>query len=151
MKEYSPRRCRVRRGCLFRMISSSYFRSAYSVPPRLATRKPEEPKFERTPSEALNNEIALVAVLVSNPHYSKSESMSSLVLKLSMCEKRNLVGDSMLSVILRLEPRPWPGPRSGFRPAGVLECATGLPVGLHFGGEGRESNPPGTLRPPDWF
>jgi len=34
--------------------------------------------------------------------------------------------------ILRLEPRPWPGGScSGFRPTGVLEGATGLPVGLH--------------------
>jgi hypothetical protein len=24
-------------------------------------------------------------------------------------------------------------------------------IGIFCGGEGRESNPPGTLRPPDWF
>jgi hypothetical protein len=34
--------------------------------------------------------------------------------------------------ILRLEPRPRPGLScSGFRPTGVLEGATGLPMGFH--------------------
>ena len=52
-------------------------------------------------------------------HYFKSESMSSLVLKLSLYEKTNLVSDSMLSVTLaekggsRTLRGPY-GPQTGF-------------------------------------
>jgi len=44
-------------------------------------------------------------------------------------------GSKRVGVTLRLKPRPWAGCScSGFRPTGVLEGATGLPVGLHKAG-----------------